>query len=104
MLFAGIADTIFNVLFKVILGLINIVLFPLNNLIASQLEGVNTALIYLSNYFNVLGDYVSFGLSYLGFYPELISSVCLIVTAIVMIPFVAHSIKLIVKWYNALKP
>lgn len=104
MLFGGIADAIFNVLFKVILGLINIVLFPLNALIDTLLPDLSNALSIMGSYFGVLGDYISFGLSYLGFYHEYIVSACLIITAIVMVPFTAHTIKLVVKWYNALKP
>lgn len=104
LLFAGIADAIFNVLFNVILGLINIVLLPLNALIDRTLPDVSNALNIMASYIAMLGDYISFGLSYLGFSSEVISAACIIIFGLVTIPLAAHAVKLIIKWYVALKP
>lgn len=104
MLFGGIANSLFTGLINLISGFMAIVMAPINAIISTTLPDLQNALTTMNNYFDLIGDYLSFALSYLGFYSELISIACLLISAIVMIPFLVHGLKLILRWYRVLMP
>lgn len=104
MLFGGIINDIFSGLFSIVLSIVNVVLTPIYWIIGQLIPGLDGALAIMNQYIQIVGDYISFALSYLGFYPDVIAAGCLLLTSIIMIPFTVHSIKLVVMWYNALKP
>lgn len=104
MLFGGFANAIFNVMFNLVSGLMHVAMGPINLIIGLYMPDVQTAIQYMNLYISKIGDYLSFALSYLGFYPEVIASACILITAIVMIPFTVHGLKLILRWYRILMP
>lgn len=104
MLFGGIANSIFTGLINLITGFMSIVMIPINFIISSTLPDLQNALNAMSGYIDIVGDYVSFCLSYLGFYSDVIAIACLLLSAIVMIPFLVHGLKLILRWYRILMP
>lgn len=84
--------------------LVSIVLAPLDLLIKGLIPDMTNVFSRINSFFDLLGNYVSFGLSYLGFTSETISLFVILITAIITIPLAVHMIKLAIKWYNALKP
>lgn len=98
------ANAIFNVMFNLISGFMSIVMTPINLIIYNILPDFSGALATMQSYLQLVGSYLSFALSYLGFYPELISVACLLLSAIMLIPFMVHSIKLVLRWYRVLMP
>ena len=89
---------IVNALVSVIVTIITSIISPL---IPSQ---INDILTHIGSYFDLVGDYLSFALSYLGFTHTMIELGFLLIISIVMVPFSIHNVKLLIKWYNALKP
>ena len=83
--------------------LVAIVLAPLDLLIKSLVPDLTVAFSRINAFFDLLGDYASFGISYLGFDSTTISLIVIIFTSILTIPLAVHLIKLAVKWYNTLK-
>lgn len=104
MLFGGLANSIFNGLFDIINSMMSVAMAPINLIIQGALPDVQSALNTMNAYLNKVGDFLSFGLSYFGFYTELIDVAVLIIGAIMTIPLLAHSIKLVVRWYRMLMP
>lgn len=90
-------------LFKLIMKLVAIVLAPLDLLIKSLVPDLTVAFSRINAFFDLLGDYASFGISYFGFDSTTISLIVIIFTSILTIPLAVHLIKLAVKWYNTLK-
>lgn len=104
MLFGGLANTIFNGLFNIISSMMHFVMMPINLIIQNVLPDVQSALNAMNGYLNKVGEFLSFGLSYFGFYTELIDVSVLIIGAIMTIPLLVHSLKLILRWYRILMP
>lgn len=90
-------------IFKLIMALVNIVLTPLDLLIKALIPDLSEAFSRINSFFDLLGDYSSFAISYLGFDNTTISIVLLLLTAIISIPLAVHTVKLAIKWYNTLK-
>lgn len=91
-------------IFKLIMALVSIVLAPLDLLIKSLLPDLTNVFSRINSFFDLLGNYASFGISYLGFTSETISLILLLLTTIITLPLAVHLIKLAIKWYNTLKP
>lgn len=89
--------------FKVIISLVGFVLAPIDLAINTALPNLATAFSLISSLFDLIGSYVSWVLSYFGLYPDTISLAVLLITFIVTIPITFDTIKLAIKWYNALK-
>lgn len=93
-----------KVIFKAVKLLITLITAPLDLLIKGLLPDISHGLSQVASFFDWLTDFVGYVLSWLpftsSFYVFLIACLVFYYT----IPLVAHTIKLIVAWYNALKP
>lgn len=98
------ANAIIKALFKLLMKLVVIVLTPLDLLIKNLLPDLSNVLAKVNSFFDLLIDYASFGVSYLGLTTETLSIITLLLTLILTIPLAVHVIKLAIKWYNALMP
>lgn len=91
-------------IFKLIISLVNLLLFPIDSLISSVLPDVSSGL----NAFNSLIDYV---IDFIGYVVDMsglssiaINLIILYFTFIFASRPVIYVIKLAIKWYESLKP
>lgn len=92
-----------NGVFKIIISIVNFLLAPIDAAINLALPDLASALKTIGDFFTLIGSYLSWVLSYFGLYSETISIGVLLITFILTIPVTFNTIKLAVKWYNALK-
>lgn len=94
---------IINGVFKLIMSLVNLLLLPIDTLIANFLPEVSQVLGYINDFFDLIGDFIPFVISYTGLNEFVLSSIITIVTFILTVPLMVHTIKLALAWYNKLK-
>lgn len=95
---------LFAKLFEIIIGLINTLLTPIDLIIQSALPNLADLLGYVNTMINIGISGLGWAVSLSMLNPALISVLYLYVTFILTIPMALQSIKLVVRWYNALKP
>lgn len=91
-------------IFKLVISLVSVLLTPIDALISQFLPGLDNALSTISNFFDYIGDFIPFVLSYLGISDIVITAAIDIVTFILTVPLMVHTVKLALAWYNKLKP
>lgn len=94
---------IINGIFKLIMMLVNVLLMPIDSLIEQFLPDVAEALSYVGSFFDYIGDFIPFVISYTGLSPVVLNSIVSITTFILTVPLMVHAIKLALSWYNKLK-
>lgn len=95
-------NAIIKGIFKLIMGLVNLLLLPIDALITQFLPDVASALNHVNDFFDLIGSYLPWVISYTGL-SDLMSPVILIITFILTVPLMVKTIKLALKWYNKLK-
>lgn len=94
----------FSVLFKLVIALVNVILYPIDALIATALPNVSDALTGVGTAFQELCNYIPFAVSYFALKPWVWSLLVAYMTFKLTIPFAVHAIKLALDWYDKLKP
>ena len=94
---------IINGIFKLIMSLVNLLLLPIDTLIEQFLPDVAKIIDYVSSFFEYIGDFIPFVISYTGLNQFVLSSIVSIITFILTVPLMVHVIKLALAWYNKLK-
>lgn len=94
---------IINGIFKLIMGLVNLLLLPIDTLITNYMPSLSSALDYVNDFFDTIGNFVPFVISYFGFSELVLNSIILIMTFILTVPLLVHTVKLALAWYNKLK-
>ncbi len=88
---------------SLVIGLINIILTPIDLLINSALPSVSEALNHVNSFFSTLGGVVPWLVSYTGISHETLTIYVDLIVFIFTLPLMVHAIKLAIKWYNSLK-
>lgn len=96
-------NAILQGIFSIVIGFINVLLSPINNLIATMLPGLNTILNYISSFFSSVTTYFGWILNATFIDSEVLSFLILYWTFKLSFPVLVASIKLVVKWYDKLK-
>lgn len=95
---------IIKVIFKAIKILINAVLLPLNLLINSMMPDVADAISSINGFFSYITDACLWVKSWLPFYDWIWTLLVSVLIFKISVPAVAHIIKLVLAWYDKLKP
>lgn len=91
-------------IFKLIIGLVSIILAPIDLLITNALPNLNYALTAVSNFFTYIGSSIGWVISLTGLSSETLSLIVLYFTFKLTVPILFYMIKLALSWYNKLKP
>lgn len=91
-------------IFKLIIGLVSIILTPIDALITSALPSLDNALTAVANFFNYIGSSIGWVISLTGLSSETLSLIVLYFTFKLTAPMLFYMIKLAITWYNKLKP
>lgn len=91
-------------IFKLIIGLVSIILSPIDTLITNALPSLDNALTAVANFFNYIGSSIGWVISLTGLSSETLSLIVLYFTFKLTAPMLFYMIKLALSWYNKLKP
>lgn len=97
-------NAILSGIFNLIIGLVNLILIPIDHEIEKALPSVADGLDMISNFFSWVSGLIPWGISWFGFNSTVIALFVSYVTFELTIPLLIHTIKLAIKWYNQLKP
>lgn len=94
----------FSALFKIVIKLVGVLLYPIDQLIATALPNLSDALTGVGQSFQQLCDYIPWAVSYFALKPWVWTLLVGYVTFKLTVPFVVHTVKLAIDWYDKLKP
>ena len=97
-------NSILKGIISLIVGLVSLILTPIDNLILSVLPDLSNALTAVGSFFNLIWSGVGWVISSTGLSAETISLIVLYFTFKLSAPMLFYMIKLALSWYNKLKP
>lgn len=89
---------------SLIISLVNVLLAPIDALIASALPNVSAGLTFISNMFDLAGTYVGFIVNWTFITNSGLTLIFAYYSFILTYPLAIATIKLAIKWYDKLKP
>ncbi len=97
-----------NILLKgilaLIIGLVNIILAPIDMLISQFLPDLSSATNAIGRLFELIGSSLGFCVGLTGLSSECLSLIVLYYTFKLTVPLLVSTVKAAIKWYKALKP
>ena len=97
-------NAILTGIFKLIIGLVSLILTPIDALITSALPSLDNALTAVASFFTYIGSSIGWVISLTGLSSETLSLIVLYFTFKLTAPMLFYMIKLALSWYNKLKP
>lgn len=95
---------LFQLLFQIVINLVNLLLSGVDNLIEQFLPQVANAIDMVSNLFSNVLNLIPWVMSWMGLNSTVVGLVVAVITFELTVPFLVHTIKLAIKWYDKLKP
>lgn len=95
---------LFQSLFDIIISLINILLAPIDLIIQAALPQVAQLLGYVNAMLDVGINGLAYAISLTMISPLLVEIIYDYIFFVLTVPIAIRSIKLVIRWYNALKP
>lgn len=89
---------------NLIIGLVSLILSPIDNLILELLPDLSNALTAVGSFFNLISNGIGWVISATGLSNETLSLIVLYFTFKLTAPMMFYMIKLALSWYNKLKP
>lgn len=87
----------------IVIGLVNIVLSPIDALMTSLLPDVANLFGYISGYFNLALQVLGFVLDTLLIPDEVLAFIALYYVFKLTVPYTIYTMKFVIAWYNNLK-
>lgn len=91
-------------IFKLVISLVNVLLVPIDNIIASALPELGEAIDFVAQYFSFLANLLPWVMSWIGLSTIVLELFVAYITFKLTVPLLVHTIKLSIKWYDKLKP
>lgn len=95
---------LFSKIFDFIISFVNLLLSPIDLIINQFLPDLSTALGYVNSMINLALNSISYVVSLTMLNPDLVAALYAYVLFLITVPITIRSIKLVIKWYNILKP
>lgn len=92
-----------NIILDFVIGMVDIILLPIDLLISSVLPSLSVAFSHISLFFNYILSSVAWVISCFGLSDFILSFIIAYYIFKLTYPLIVYSVKLAVKWYNALK-
>lgn len=89
---------------KLIIGLVSILFYPIDLAISAILPDVSTMFTYVAQFFTIIGNGISYALSFIPIFPEFWVVFVAIYTIRLTFPITMYAIKLALRWYDKVKP
>lgn len=97
-------NAILKGIISLIVGLVSIVLTPIDNLILSVLPNLSNAFTAIGSFLNLISTGIGWVVSATGLSNETLSLIVMYFTFKLTAPMLFYMIKLALSWYNKLKP
>lgn len=97
-------NAILTGIINLIVGLVSLILAPIDNLILSALPDLSNALTAVGNFLNLISTSIGWAVSVTGLSKETLSLIVMYFTFKLTAPMLFYMIKLAISWYNKLKP
>ena len=97
-------QALLNGIFTLITNLVSLILTPIDLLIENALPDLQTGLNAIGSFLSICVSSVGWVLSVFGLSSTCLSLIVLYFVFKLTLPLLVHTIKLAIKWYNALKP
>lgn len=97
-------NAILQGIISLIIGLVSIILTPIDNLITSALPDLANALNAVTSFFNVIAQGIGWAVSLTGLSSAALSLIVVYFTFKLTAPMLFYMIKLALAWYNKIKP
>lgn len=98
-----IVENLVNTILDFVIGMIDIILLPIDLLISSVLPSLSVAFSHISIFLNYILSSISWVLSCFGLSDFILSFIIAYYIFKLTYPLIVYTIKLAIKWYNALK-
>lgn len=89
---------------KLIIKLVSVLLSPIDNLITSSLPTLSNGLTAFNSLIDYALNFIGYVVDASGLSSTAISLIILYYGFVLVVPLAVYTIKLAIKWYNALKP
>lgn len=89
--------------FNLVIGLVNLLLYPIDYAITHTLPGLSNAFELISDFFEHLSGVVPFVISYTGLTTTTIVIILELSVFILSAPIIIQTIKVAIKWYRTIK-
>ena len=96
-------NTILNGIFNIIIGLVNTILSPIDNLIIDKIPVLDTAFSAIGSFLDLCTSSIGWVISCFGLSSTCLSLIVVYFTFKLSVPILFSTIKLAIKWYNAMK-
>lgn len=97
-------NVILQGIISLIVGLVSLILTPIDNLILNALPDLSNALTAVGNFLNLITNGIGWVVSLTGLSNESLSLIVIYFTFKLTAPMLFYMIKLALSWYNRLKP
>ena len=97
-------NAILKGIISLIIGLVSLILTPIDNLILSALPNLSNALTAIGNFLNLISNGIGWAVSLSGLSNEALSLIVMYFTFKLTTPMLFYMIKLALSWYHKLKP
>lgn len=97
-------NAILKGIISLIIGLVSLILTPIDNLILTALPDLSNALTAVGNFLNLISNGIGWAVSLTGLSNEALSLIVMYFTFKLTAPMLFYMIKLALSWYNKLKP
>lgn len=97
-------NAILTGIFNVIISLVNVLLTPIDALIASSLPSLDNAINAIGQLFATIGVSIGWGISLVGISSECIALIVAYFVFKLTLPIAFYLVKTAIAWYDKLKP
>lgn len=97
-------NAILTGIINLIIGLVSLILAPIDALILSALPDLSNALTAVGSFLNLISTSIGWVISLTGLSHETLSLIVIYFTFKLTAPMLFYMIKLALSWYNKLKP
>ncbi len=97
-------NAILKGIMSMIVGLVSVILTPIDAIIATALPDLSSALTAVGELFKLASNYIGFAVSMTGLSNETLSLIVLFFTFKLTVPLTISTVKSAIKWYDKIKP
>jgi len=95
---------IINGIFKLVISLVSVLLYPIDSLISTALPGLSGAISAVGSFLSICVSAIGWVLSCFGLSSSCLSLIVIYFTFKLTVPVLIHVLKLAIKWYHMLVP
>lgn len=97
-------NAILKGIFSLAIGLVNLLLSPIDSIISQFFPTITQGLNYVSSFFSWLSNIIPWAMSWMGIDSAIVTLLVGYYTFKLTVPLMVHTVKLAIKWYDKIKP